>query len=487
MIAFLRFSSHVEAGLFLVPALGGAERKLADINVPLLKGLGSSSLSWTHDGRWIAFGGRPTVNDGPGIWLIPVEDGQPRRLTSAKSVLSDASPVFSPDGRSLAFIRIQAYSVSDVFALRLTEDLRPEREPVRVTFLNESIVGLAWTPQGRDLVFSSGGSPGTTRLYRVRADARAHQGEVEPLPFGEQATSVTIARNGTLVYARQFRDSNIRVMRPSGRSGPSSSRLVSSTMADETPSFSPDGQKLAFSSSRSGSENIWVASADGSNPSQITFVKSAKTANPQWSLDGVTILFNSFQAGSSDLYLINLEDRIMRRLTDDSADEVEASWSGDGKWIYFGSNKSGRFELYKMPATGGTPVLITRGGGVRGVESVDGKWVYFAKGGFWPTSIWKVPMVGGQEMFVLDHLASSMSFDVTADAIYFVAVDDGLKQAAIKTFNLASGALTTMRRLEKPWGYGLAISRDQRSLVYSEVDEAGSDLMLVINFHRERK
>lgn len=78
----------------------------------------------------------------------------------------------------------------------------------------------------------------------------------------------------------------------------------------------------------------------------------------------------------------------MRRLTDDSADEVEASWSRDGKWIYFGSNKSGRFELYKMPAAGGTPVGITRGGGVRGVESVDGKWVYFAKNAFSPTSIW---------------------------------------------------------------------------------------------------
>jgi len=90
--------------------------------------------------------------------------------------LSDTSPVFSLDGRSLAFIRIQAYSVSDVFALRLTVDLRPEREPERVTFLNESIAGLAWAPQGHDLVFSSGGSPGTTRLYRVRADALARQG-----------------------------------------------------------------------------------------------------------------------------------------------------------------------------------------------------------------------------------------------------------------------------------------------------------------------
>jgi Tol biopolymer transport system component len=177
----------------------------------------------------------------------------------------------------------------------------------------------------------------------------------------------------------------------------------------------------------------------------------------------------------------------MRRLTDDPADEVEASWSRDGKWIYFGSNKSGRFELYKMPAAGGEPVRITHGGGIRGVESVDGKWVYFAKEGFCPTSIWKAPMAGGQETFVLDHVASSVSFDVTADAIYFVAVDDGLKRAAIKTFNLASGALTTMRRLEKPWGYGLAISRDQRSLVYSEVEEAGSDLTLVINFRHERK
>lgn len=48
-------------------------------------------------------------------------------------------------------------------------------------------------------------------------------------------------------------------------------------------------------------------------------------------------------------------------------------------------------------------------------------------------------------MFVLNHAASSMSFDVSADDIYYVAVDDGLKQAVIKSFNLASGALTTLR------------------------------------------
>ena len=57
--------------------------------------------------------------------------------------------------------------------------------------------------------------------------------------------------------------------------------------------------------------------------------------SPRWSPDGQTILVESRREGSADLYLLRLDTRELRRLTDDPADEVEPRWSRDGRWIYF--------------------------------------------------------------------------------------------------------------------------------------------------------
>jgi Tol biopolymer transport system component len=181
---------------------------------------------------------------------------------------------------------------------------------------------------------------------------------------------------------------------------------LSSTFDEHTPHYSPDGERLAFASTRSGTEEIWMANSDGSNPLQMTTMDGPSCANPQWSPDGRTILFNSRREGSSDLYLLQVDGGGLRRLTDDRTDEGEARWSRDGRWIYFGSNKTGRLEVWRMPADGGASIQITRQGGLAATESRDG-YLYYSKDAESPSSIWRVPIAGGLEELVIRGLATA--------------------------------------------------------------------------------
>jgi len=489
-IAFLRRSGPKEAAIFLIPALGGgAERKITDIN--LVFGVPSSNLCWTPDGKWLAVGGPFGLEAAAGLWLISVENGHRRRLTTPPAgVTGDFAPAFSPDGRRLAFVRAKSFAVRDLYVLPVTHEFAPRAEPTRLTFEGRQIEGPVWTPDGRELVFSSGGHYGTRKLERIAVDPAAHgQGtDARFIAAGEQAATLSISRGGRLVYAREIRDTNIWKAEISELSASREAtakpvRVVSSTLDEGSPDYSPDSKKIAFASTRSGVEEIWVANADGSNPVQLTSMGGPPTSNPRWSPDGQTILFSSRREGSSDLYLIDPGTGAWRRLTADPANESEARWSRDGKWIYFGSDKTGRNEIWKMPATGGSPVPVTKNGGLAAFESPDGKWVFYSKNAYSPSTIWKVPASGGEERPVVDGLSYSLNFVPVDKGIYFLAARGGADRTSIDFFDFALGKSVTLLRLgRRRWWYGMAVSPDRRFVVYTVVDSAGSDLMLVENF-----
>src|SRR5262249_59416746 len=124
---------------------------------------------------------------------------------------------------------------------------------------------------------------------------------------------------------------------------------------------------------------------------------------PRWSPDGRQIVYDrGVSGGSKDIYVINAEGGGQpRRLTTDPSDDIVPSWSHDGQWIYFCSKRSGSFQIWKMPASGGPAIQITKQGGFDNVESPDGRFLYYAKGRGVP-GIWRVPIQGGAEVPVPD-------------------------------------------------------------------------------------
>src|SRR5262249_51385134 len=129
-----------------------------------------------------------------------------------------------------------------------------------------------------------------------------------------------------------------------------------STRPDYQPQYSPDGQRVAFVSDRSGPSEIWTCDKDGANLVQVTVTAWPETAAPRWSPDGSQIVFHARPKGSGDIFTVPAGGGTPTRVTDDAADEWGSSWSRDGRWIYFGSRRSGRFEVWKTPAGGGAAV-----------------------------------------------------------------------------------------------------------------------------------
>jgi Tol biopolymer transport system component/DNA-binding winged helix-turn-helix (wHTH) protein len=509
-IAFLRYSidpslARAPAGppdqpialtsfvdLFVIPALGGAERRIATILMSprLARSYPVANLAWTPDGKWLAVGGRLSASGSSGIWLIAVDGPERRQLTEAPlqrmDAIGDASPAFSADGSRMAFIRESSLSSSqnDIYVVPLSSDLRVAGTPVQVaTDAPRAALGVAWMPGDRGLVFSSGGHLGQSRMQRIALAAGTSNpvGGLEVLPFGERATVITASRSGRLVYSAESRDTNLwRLNLTGGGAAPEDLGLSSSTFDEHTPDYSPDGERLAFASTRSGAEEIWISQADGSSPRQMTSIKGPLCANPQWSPDGQTILFNSRREGSSDLYLLWPATGEVRRLTTaQQQEELEARWSRDGKWIYFGSDRTGSFEVWKMPAEGGSlAIQVTHGGGLAARESPDGRFLYYAKAPVVPTAIWRVPISGGEETLVADGLSYSLNFAVGARGLYLVALD-AARRPTIDFVEYSTGRRTTLAVVPKPFWWGVALSPDQQRLLFPVVESAGSNLMLV--------
>ena len=148
-IAFLRGRPPAgkKMGLYLIPALGGRERKLAETRVPF-NYLWGSCLAWSPDSTWLAV--CDWAEDSPGrlsVFLLSVDSGERRRLTwpPEDSIIGDVMPAFSPDGRTLTFSRYSSVLKADLYLLDLDEDLNPRGEPRRRTFI-EQLAGAS--PQG---------------------------------------------------------------------------------------------------------------------------------------------------------------------------------------------------------------------------------------------------------------------------------------------------------------------------------------------------
>jgi Tol biopolymer transport system component len=416
-----------------------------------------------------------------------VDHPETRRLTETGGTsFGDWDPSFSHDGRYLAFVRESSLAAHGVYMIPLSSALTPTGAAVRIAPETGTVGGLAWTPDDTGLVFSSGPHNAVLRrLYRAPAaqPSANRQNHPELLAFGDQATDVDVSANGRLVYVTRFRDSNIWQLALNGNDQTNPTQLVSSTFDELTPDYSPDGQRLAFTSTRSGTEEIWVSRRDGSNAMVVTTMRGPLCANPRWSPDGSTILFNSRREGSSDLYVIRLDTGGVTRLTQDAGEEVEPRWSRDGRTIYFGSNRTGRLEVWKMSANGGPAVQITRQGGTTATESPDRRFLYYAKQSA-GRSIWRVPVEGGEETPVVEGLSHSLNFVVAERGLYLLAGRSIARlPASIDFFEYATGKRMTRLALGTAAGAGMALSPDERSLLFATIDRAGSDLMVIENFH----
>ena len=471
-IAFVRKPSEDRTQIMLVPALGGQETKVAECRSL------SARLAWSPDGKWLITGAQIPPETRQSLVRLSVETGEMQRLTNppAAANLGDELPAISPDGRSLAFSRCATNSFSEIYLLPLAGNMMPGGEPRKLNLGAAWVGGPAWIDEGREFLFVHGVGR-AAGLWRVSTATSASPRPLGLPGFGQRAPAVS--RQGhRLIYVNQVRDTNIwglDLADPTHPAGPPV-KLIYSTEREVSPQFSPAGDRIAFSSNRSGHYEIWVSDASGQNQLQLTSLGATVTGSPRWSPDGQKIAFDASEAGPYHIYLVNADGGKPRRLTSGASSDIIPAWSKDGATIYFGSNRTGEFQIWKMSLAGGIPVQITRHGGLAAQISPDGQSLYYVKGDGDSTMLWKASLDGGDERKIADNV-HRYSFAVAAQGVYFVTVG-----RAIEFLNSADGKITQVRALDKPVDLGLSLSPDGRRLLWAQLDQLDSNLMLVENF-----
>jgi Tol biopolymer transport system component len=425
--------------------------------------------------------GAPTFF-GTGIYLIPLAGGEPRQVTFPTASAFDTTPAISPDGLALAYLSCEGahplYSC-DVWALSLDVKGRPHEKPLRLTWQGFAAAGLAWTRDGRSIVYGVQANP--SRLWRVRADASAPPERVELAGLGAINPS-TIRCCDQLAYVRDAEDTDIYRFEP----GAGASPLIASAVFDYNPQYSPDGRRIAFSSSRADErDEVWLADADGSNVTRLTRGPGRSQGSPRWSPNGRTIAFDSQAAnGRWDIWTMGVDGSGLRQITHGAADANMPSWSYDGRFVYYGSNRTGRYEIWRVAVTGDTEEQITQTGGFLPFESRDGRTLYYLRerGG----ELLARPTAGGDEQSIVGCV-DTWAYAVDPRGIFHI--DCPTRQTAVRTpralhyWDAATRQDREIGTLDAGDGdiLGLSASPDGRSVIYSRYT-AAFDLMMVENF-----
>src|SRR5262249_36327741 len=399
-------------------------------------------------------------------------------ITSPPREFSDWAPAFSPDGKSLTFVRSSGPGLVD--DLYVVPSIGGEAR--RLTFDNRMIVGApAWSSDGRDIVFSSGRA-GLMALWRIPASGGTAQ-RVEGT--GTSMTVPAISPKGdrlafiNSVGRVSFR--SVRFIDPMRAAG-SPQLFLSSKGNFGLPYFSADGKKIVFESSRSGYDEIWTVNNDGSNPAQLTFLKGL-SGTPRWSYDGHSVAFDYRPSERSEIFIADDSGGPPRIFpTNPGANNIVPSWSRDGRWIYFASSRGNEpIQVWKAHYPAGGTIQLTQNGGTFPVESADG-FLYYSRS-MNSDEIWKIPVEGGPESLVLKApgLDCFCNWALAPHGIYFIAKQPE-QQRTLSFYDFVGKKFTEFLRFEKD-AVNPAISPDGKFLIYVQSDEYDSTIMLVNHFH----
>jgi len=474
-VAFHRVAG-ADTGIYVVPALGGPERKLRSTRMPWgqFALVPFALISWSPDGKWIAFADELPEGEVVRMFLLSAETLDTREIPNSPECARQGTPAFSNDGAHLAYWCIRGQDdEAEIYSLAL-----PDGEPKMVAKFSAVQYGLAWSADDRKLIYSLW-NYGSYELGEVTV----MNGSTKQLAFAGSATLPTVSSPGdrlafstSLFVSNIWRKDLLHPESPAIEFDPSSRGQFDAQ-------YSPDGKRIAFASLRSGVLGVWISNEDGSNLMQISN-PARPSGSPQWSPDGKKIAFDSRSPDRWEIYVADTTEGIPKKLTTNIAGLIRPHWSRDGKWIYFRSIEAGEMGVYRCPSSGGDAIALSADiDGFSPQESFDGRTVYFASHER-ESTLKKVPLPGqlGTESEVngLPRLRYSSVWTLSPSGIYFVPAD---APGSVHYFDFATKQTHSVFEVDTDLASGLSVSPDGRWILYSRLGDENSDIMLVEHFH----
>lgn len=461
-IAFVRvFPNHNE--IILIPALGGAERKI-------FEKASYASISFSPDGKLLAAAELESANKRTGIFTINLQTAEKTQITKPEMPFVDHTPRFSPDGKSIAFIRYFSSFRREIFVVSAAGG-----ESRQITFDDAQIYGLGWNADSREMFITSFRAADQLNLWKIFISGKE---KPQMISTGSRnLADLAISPNGkNIAFVEETNDENIWEI----ESGEPPKPLIRSTRSDHSQQFSFDGSQIVFVSDRTGNYEIWIADGDGKNQRQLTDSHESK-GSPRFSPDGESIVYDAQNGGIGDIYVVSVNSGVVRRLTDNGKNNSLPAWSVDGNSIFFISNRSGSDQIWKVPLNGNGAMQNTTKGAFEIFAAPDGKTVIYSKGGG-KSGLWSVKTDGSDEK-PLAELADAgvwRSWSVTPNGIYYTAFATQIP-LHIKFYDFTSGQTREVSVVDKtPLQYysNLTVSTDGKRILYARQDQTNSSIML---------
>ncbi len=214
------------------------------------------------------------------------------------------------------------------------------------------------------------------RFNTNRQDLRATAHHISDIIF-ERLTGERGAFSTRIAYITSLNEgtSNHRLtLTVADADGHNPQTIIESSEPLMSPTWSPDGRRLAYVSFENRRPGIWIQEIFTGRRTQVTSFTGINGA-PAWSPDGRLLAMTLSKEGSPDIFVFDLERSTLRALTRHFAIDTEPAWSPDGKQIIFTSDRGGGPQIYQIPSSGGEPKRLTFEGpyNARASYSPDGR------------------------------------------------------------------------------------------------------------------
>lgn len=367
-------------GIYVMEETGENPRRVSDLGF---------HPAWSPDGAKIVVSDKAaaihTVHTLPNslLWIIDVKTGNKQLLETRGDAIM---PSWSPNGYRIAYWFVAAGQSGEIATIPAEGG-----EPVVVAGNAASDWNPVWSPDGKHLYFASDRG-GNMNFWRVAIDEKTGQalGEPESVPTpSKYCRHITLSRDGkTLAYVRYESQSNLQSisfdpktgksdgdvmwitrgdkeignpeLSPNGeaylgrqptrmqedlvifdKDGANWRNLMTDSFRERLPRWSPDSQKIAFSTDRSGEFQVWTINPDGSDARQITFTKNTGANAPIFSPDGRHLAYTEINDKTQKIFILDLikswSEQTPQPLPTipDGSFVSSRDWSDDGKKILY--------------------------------------------------------------------------------------------------------------------------------------------------------